>query len=168
MKKLLKDPIIWVVGLVVVLSSAFGFGMYLAQVQEKEILKIRFRMEFGQPVEIKDLDSLARKNRELVIWEKIRQTASEIVINEAVAKFILRGLDADRDPKKIAEATSAQELADQYKERLATLLDLAYRFGQFENTDQNQIYGYLAQIASDLPEPDWNKMLENIKELQPQ
>ncbi len=167
MKKLLKDPIVRVVGLVVVLSSAFGFGMYLAHTQENEILKIRFRMEFGQPVEIKDLDSSARKNRELVIWKKIRNTANEIVVNETIARFTLRGLDADRDPKKIAEATSAQELADQYKERLATLLDLAYRFGHFENTDQNQIYGYLALRASDPPEPDWNKMLESIKELQP-
>lgn len=157
MKKLLKDPIVRVVGLVVVLSSAFGVGNYLAHKDEEVLLRAMFQLEFDQEVEIESLDSRARKNRELVIWETLCKVASYVTEDEARAK-VLKG----------DENTAAKERARANKDALAKLLDLAWRFGQFENADQTQVYKYWAGRVNGFPEPNWETVLKSIRELRPE
>ncbi len=156
------------ISLLALLGSIVWVGNQLADKDDNKILRIRFYSEFGQPTNIDGLNSLARKTREFVIWEKIRNTASQIAADEAVARFTSYDLEVDRNRNKIAEATLAQERADGNKKILARQLNLAWRFGQFEDPNQSQEYGVLARvIIDDSLVQNWYNIFKKIEELQP-
>ncbi len=136
--------------------AIFGLGIILMIYQESRdayfVDRIRFQSEFGQPAEISELGLLARKNRELVIWEKIRDTASSIVAEEALAKSALTGLEAERNRKK-----------------LARMLRLAWQFGQFEEAEQTERYGFLSRLITDdgMITRSWSDIYLEIEEMRP-
>jgi hypothetical protein len=165
-----KNPIVWVLGLIVLLVSIIQFGLYLVDGQERDILKARFQLEFGLTTDIQNLGTLGRKNREFAIWEKMVQTAHFIVEDEAAIAALV-GLDENRDPKKIAEAKTIEERVERNKKRLARQLDLAYRFGQFENEAHTTNYRFLGRMIADdllMNEAKWYDVAKEIEEMRPE
>lgn len=152
-----------------------GVGVILVVYQESrdeyDYARIRFQAEFGQLADISELSSLARKTREFVIWEKIRDTARAVSEDETALKIMLNDLDEiNRDPQKIALATETRERAQQNKNKLVSLLGLASKFGQFENGDQTSTYGFLGRIITDdllMNERKWYDVLKQVEDLQP-
>lgn len=164
----LAGLVLLLISLLASAGSVVWVGNELAKKEDDEIWRIRFYSEFGQPTNINDLTPPARKTREFVIWEKIRNTASQIAADEAIARFTSYDLEVDRNRNKIAEATLAQERADGNKKILARQLNLAWRFGQFEDPNQGQEYGVLARvIIDDSLVQNWYNIFKKIEDLKP-
>lgn len=151
--------------------AIFGLGIILMIYQESRdayfVDRIRFQSEFGQPADIRELSSLARKNRELAVWEKIRNTAQAISEDETNIKIILQDLKTHRDPEKVKEMRGR---ADKNSQKLVRQLELAWKFGQFENTDHTSTYGFLKRMIEDdslMNEREWYNVFKSIEGLRP-
>lgn len=161
-----------IIGMLIGLMLAISIAMHLMEQDAHEALKIEFIKEFDQPVNnIQTLDPLARKNREFVIWEKIRDTASAIVTDEAVPRVAhLQGYD-ERDQQKMEELRLAGIRTEENKKRLVRQLGLAWRFGQFENANQTGTYGFLSRMITDdllMNERKWYDVYKEIEEMKPE